>query len=174
MRRSILIASLVAAALLAVGGAAAARAAGRARRVGIGVRLLRLRAARRPDPSSTSVRSRSASRAYADGTAKGRYDYRQVRDGVELTVKGSLTCATIRGNQAWVGGVIEESSRPSLVGLEMWFQVQDNGKRARARPTCRRRSAPAGRAPGKQYCIDAPVVRFPFFLDQRRLLHVRD
>ena len=43
----------------------------------------------------------------ADGSVQGRYEYTQVRDGVELMVRGSLTCATIRGNQVWVGGVIE-------------------------------------------------------------------
>ena len=63
----------------------------------------------------------------ADGSVQGRYEYTQVRDGVELMVRGSLTCATIRGNQVWVGGVIEDSSRESLIGLDMWFQAQDNG-----------------------------------------------
>ena len=47
-------------------------------------------------------------RVYADGSAAGRFDYTQVRDGGEpLVVRGSLDCATIAGNQAWVGGVIE-------------------------------------------------------------------
>jgi len=79
----------------------------------------------------------------ADGSVTGRYDYAQVRDGVELQVSGSLNCATILGNQVWVGGLIEESSRGSLVGLDMWFQAQDNGEGANAHPTCPRRSAPA-------------------------------
>ncbi len=102
---------------------------------------------------------------FADGTVKGRFDYRQVRDGVELTAKGSLDCATIRGNQAWVGGVIEESSRASLVGLDMWFQVQDN--RGRGGPADMSSTLGAGGpGTGEQYCIDAPVVRFPFFIDR--------
>ena len=105
---------------------------------------------------------------------KGAYDYRQVRDGVELTVAGSLTCATIRGNQAWVGGIIEESSRANLIGLEMWFQVQDNG-RANDGDVEDEGKGPAdmtstigagGPGTGTQYCIDAPVVRFPFYLDR--------
>ena len=103
--------------------------------------------------------------AFADGSAKGRYDYRQVRDGVELTAKGPLTCATLRGNQAWVGGVIEESSRPSLIGLEMWFQVQDNKRWRSGTPDMSSTLGAGGPGTGKQYCIDAPVVRFPFFLD---------
>jgi AraC family transcriptional regulator len=40
----------------------------------------------------------------ADGSVQGRYNYTQVRDGVELTVKGSLTCAVIEGNQVWAVG----------------------------------------------------------------------
>ncbi len=56
-----------------------------------------------------------------DGTLYGRYDYTQVRDGVELTVSGYLTCAVIVDNHVWVGGIIEDSSRASLVGLDMWF-----------------------------------------------------
>lgn len=108
--------------------------------------------------------------AYSDGSAKGRYSYRQVRDGVELTVEGPLTCATIRGNQAWVGGVIEQSSRPSLVGLEMWFQVQDNPGRS---PDMSSTIGAGGPGTGTQYCIDAPPVRFPFFLDKGGL-HVLD
>jgi hypothetical protein len=101
---------------------------------------------------------------FKDGSAVGRFDYRQVRDGVELTAKGPLTCATIRGKQAWVGGTIAESSRPSLVGLEMWFQVQDNSIWG-GNPDMSSTLGAGGPGTGAQYCVDAPVVRFPFFLD---------
>jgi hypothetical protein len=47
----------------------------------------------------------------ADGTVHGHYQYTQVRDGVELMVRGPLTCATIQRSHVWVGGVIEDSSR---------------------------------------------------------------
>ncbi len=101
-------------------------------------------------------------RVDTDGSASGSYRYTQRRDGVELNVSGPLTCATIAGNRAWVGGVIEETNRESLLGLDMWFQVQDNGDRSRlAAPTCRRRSAPAGRARRWTYCVDAPPVMLP-------------
>jgi hypothetical protein len=100
---------------------------------------------------------------HADGRVKGSFDYRQVRDGVELTVKGSLDCATIRGEQAWVGGVIEESSRASLIGLDMWFQVQDNGKLPAAADMSSTIGA-GGPGTGEAYCVSAPVVMFPFFL----------
>lgn len=105
-------------------------------------------------------------RVYADGSAAGRFNYTQVRDGGEpLVVKGSLDCATIRGNQAWVGGVIEESSRASLVGLDMWFQVQDNGEPGSGdTPDMSSTIGAGGPGTGEQYCVDAPVVLFPFFL----------
>ena len=64
----------------------------------------------------------------ADGSVKGQFDYTQVRDGVALSASGPLTCAFIEDDRVWVGGVIEASSRASLVGLEMWFQAQDNGE----------------------------------------------
>ena len=105
-------------------------------------------------------------RLYADGTAEGRFNYTQVRDGASLTVKGSLDCAVIEGNQAWVGGVIEESSRESLVGLDMWFQVQDNGEPgADETPDMSSTIGAGGPGTGEQYCVDHPPVRFPFFLD---------
>jgi hypothetical protein len=103
----------------------------------------------------------------ADGTVHGRYNYTQVRDGVELTVQGYLTCATIAGNQVWAGGIIEESSRPSLVGLDMWFQAQDNGEPGSDETADMSSTIGAG-GPGlaQQYCDDAPVVRFPFLVVQ--------
>ena len=107
---------------------------------------------------------------HADGSAHGRYNYTQVRDGVELTVKGSLTCAVISGNQVWVGGVIEESSRESLIGLDMWFQAQDNGEPGSDETPDMSSTIGAGPpGTGQQYCDDAPAVRFPFFVQQGNL-----
>jgi hypothetical protein len=109
-------------------------------------------------------------RVYEDGSADGRFNYTQVRDGVELTAKGSLDCAVIAGNQAWVGGVIEESSRESLVGLDMWFQVQDNGEPGSDEtPDMSSTLGAGGPGTGNQYCADHPPVRFPFFLDAGNL-----
>jgi len=105
-------------------------------------------------------------RIYADGSADGHFNYTQVRDGNPLTVKGSLDCAFIQGNQAWVGGVIEESSRASLLGLDMWFQVQDNGEPgAGGTPDMSSTVGAGGPGTGEQYCVDHPAVLFPFFLD---------
>jgi hypothetical protein len=101
----------------------------------------------------------------ADGSVHGRFNYTQVRDGVELTVRGSLTCAVIRDDHVWVGGVIEDSSRESLVGLDMWFQAQDNGEPGSDETPDMSSTVGAGpTGAGQQYCDDAPAVRFPFLV----------
>jgi hypothetical protein len=106
----------------------------------------------------------------SDGSVTGHYNYRQFRDRVELTVKGSLTCAVIVGNRAWVGGIIEQSSRETLVGLDMWFQVQDNGEPGSDETPDMSTTLGAGDpGMGQQYCDDAPEPRFPFFLDRGNL-----
>ena len=107
---------------------------------------------------------------HADGSVHGRYQYTQVRDGVELMVRGSLTCAVIQGNHVWVGGVIEDSSRASLIGLDMWFQAQDNGEPGSGDTPDMSSTIGAGpTGAGQQYCNDAPPVRFPFLVEQGNL-----
>jgi hypothetical protein len=109
-------------------------------------------------------------RVYADGSVDGRFNYTQVRDGVALSASGSLDCATIAGNQAWVGGVIEQSSRESLIGLDMWFQVQDNGEPGSDEtPDMSSTLGAGGAGTGDQYCADSPDDRFPFFLETGNL-----
>jgi hypothetical protein len=107
---------------------------------------------------------------HSDGSVLGRFNYTQVRDGVELTVRGSLTCAVIRDDHVWAGGMIEDSSRESLIGLDAWFQAQDNGEPGPdANPDMSSTvgAGPAGAA--QQYCDDAPAVRFPFLIDTGNL-----
>jgi len=99
-----------------------------------------------------------------DGSVHGRFNYTQVRDGVELSAQGSLTCAVFIGNRVWVGGIIEDSSRASLVGLDMWFQAQDNGEGESDPPDMSSTLGAGGPGTGQQYCDDHPEVRFPFLL----------
>jgi hypothetical protein len=105
----------------------------------------------------------------ADGSVKGQFDYTQVRDGVALSASGSLTCAFIEDDHVWVGGVIEASSRASLVGLDMWFQAQDNGEGANAAPDMSSTLGAAAAPAGQQYCDDHPPVRFPFLVGEGNL-----
>ena len=106
---------------------------------------------------------------HGDGSVHGRFTYTQVRDGVELVAGGSLTCAVIQDGHVWVGGLIESSSRASLVGLDMWFQAHDYGEGVDAAPDM---SSTLGAGPsgaGQQYCVDHPPVRFPFLVEQGNL-----
>ena len=41
-----------------------------------------------------------------DGGADGWFNYRDVEDGVPFSTNGPVTCLTVIGNDAWVGGVI--------------------------------------------------------------------
>ena len=106
---------------------------------------------------------------HGDGSVHGRFNYTQVRDGVELSARGLLTCAVITGNQVWVGGIIEDSSRASLVGLDMWFQAQDNGEGANDPPDMSSTLGAGGPGTAQQYCDDHPVVRFPFLVESGNL-----
>jgi hypothetical protein len=105
----------------------------------------------------------------ADGETKGSFDYAQVRDGVALSASGTLTCAFFQGDHVWVGGVIESSSRPSLVGLDMWFQAHDYGEGSNAPPDVSSTLGAAASPAGQQYCDDHPPVRFPFLLGEGNL-----
>jgi hypothetical protein len=105
----------------------------------------------------------------ADGSVNGQFDYTQVRDGVALSASGPLTCAFIDDDRVWVGGVIEASSRASLVGLEMWFQAQDNGEGSKAPPDMSSTLGAAAAPAGQQYCVDHPPVRFPFLVGEGNL-----
>jgi hypothetical protein len=106
---------------------------------------------------------------HADGSVHGRYNYVQVRDGVELSVSGSLHCATFIDDRVWVGGIIEESSRASLVGLDMWFQAQDNGEGANAAPDMSSTIGAGGPGTAQAYCDTHPPVMFPFLVDKGNL-----
>jgi hypothetical protein len=105
----------------------------------------------------------------ADGSVKGQFDYTQVRDGVALSASGSLPRALIADDHVWVGGVIEASSRASLVGLDMWFQARDNGEGANASPDMSSTLGAAAAPAGQQYCDDHPPVRFPFLVGEGNL-----
>ena len=106
---------------------------------------------------------------HADDSVTGQYEYTQLRDGVELQVSGPLHCAVIIGNRVWVGGLIEESSRESLLGLNMWFQAQDDGEGAGAPPDMSSTVGAGGPGTAQQYCTDHPAVRFPFLLERGNL-----
>src|SRR4051794_4690706 len=52
-------------------------------------------------------------RLAADGSVTGSFDYRDDEDGAIFTLSGRVTCLALRGNQAWVGGVVDASNDPA-------------------------------------------------------------
>jgi hypothetical protein len=59
---------------------------------------------------------------------------------------GPLTCLSVVGDEAWIGGVYESSGNPSLVGTGFWFYVRDNGEGHGATPDLVRRHVRSGNA----------------------------
>ena len=108
---------------------------------------------------------------HADGNVTGGYTYTQVTTstGAALTVSGPLTCAVIIGNHVWAGGTIAASSRDSLVGLDMWFQAQDNGEGANAQADMSTTIGAGGHGTGQQYCDDHPPALFPHLIERGNL-----
>jgi hypothetical protein len=99
----------------------------------------------------------------ADGTVRGwwRYDYWEA--GQETTFSGPVTCLSVTGNRAWVGGPVTASSDPTQVGLGAWWQVADNG--AGRHPVTPDRTTFAGIGTIAQtiaYCNDEPAPHFIF------------
>ena len=108
---------------------------------------------------------------HADGSVDGGYDYTQVSlsSSAALTVKGPITCAVIIVNRVWVGGIIEASSRDSLIGLNMWFQAQDNGEGANAATDMSTTIGAGGPGTAQQYCVDHPPALFPHLIERGNL-----
>ncbi len=60
------------------------------------------------------------------GVAKGQAQF-QLRD-IGLRIHLDVDCLVVVGNQAWIGGVVKNSSDPTLVGTRFVFTVVDNGE----------------------------------------------
>lgn len=99
----------------------------------------------------------------ADGQVRGwwRYDYWEA--GQETTFSGPVTCLSVSGNRAWVGGAVARSSDPSQVGTGAWWQVADNG--SGRHPVTPDRTTFAGFGTPEQtsaYCDGEPDPHFIF------------
>ena len=60
------------------------------------------------------------------GEVKGQAQF-QLRD-LDLRIHLDVDCLVVVGNQAWIGGVVKNSSNPALVGTRFVFTVVDNGE----------------------------------------------
>lgn len=63
----------------------------------------------------------------ADGTVHGQWRYDYWESGQQTTFSGPVTCMSVSGNRAWIGGPVTASSDPAQVGQGAWWQVADNG-----------------------------------------------
>jgi hypothetical protein len=63
----------------------------------------------------------------ADGSVHGRWRYDYWQSGQQTTFSGPVTCMSVSGNRAWIGGPVTASSDPTQVGMGAWWQVADNG-----------------------------------------------
>jgi hypothetical protein len=98
-----------------------------------------------------------------DGAVHGHWTYHYYEDGVETTFAGPITCLTVLGNRAWLGGPITTSSDPSQIGSGAWWQVADNG--SGTHPVTPDRTTFVGigtLAQTQTYCDTAPEPHFIF------------
>jgi hypothetical protein len=108
-----------------------------------------------------------------DGTADGWYTYREVDDGTPFDVHGPVTCLTVIGNDAWIGGFVEASSDPSIVGLGSWWHVTDNGEGANAPPDVTTFLGVGTLEQTSAFCATHPAYKHPFAIDGGNI-QVRD
>jgi hypothetical protein len=106
-----------------------------------------------------------AARLQSDGSADGRFDYRDVEDGIPFTAGGEVTCLTVIGNDAWIGGAISKSNEPAFIGLGGWWHVTDNGQGAGSPPDVTTFLGVGSLEDTAAFCANHPAYRFPFPID---------
>ncbi len=97
----------------------------------------------------------------ANGNTHGFYHYNFQAAG--FSVQGPITCISIAGNQAWVGGTVARIDSPdpedqSLVGADMWWRSIDLGFGARDSTTGLGFAFPGGTITAESWCRDQPVA----------------
>ena len=100
---------------------------------------------------------------FADGSVRGRWKYDYWEAGVQTTFSGPVTCMSVSGNRAWIGGPITGSSDPTQVGMGAWWQVADDG--AGRHPVLPDRTTFVGIGTMAQtlaYCAAEPAPHFIF------------
>jgi hypothetical protein len=118
-----------------------------------------------PNPFGVVVQNRTLAfdaRRYEDGSVDGRFEYHQVVEGEAFRFNVDVTCFVVYdGNRAKIGGVVEQSSDPTVpVGTFAWFQVFDNGEGTGAPPD---RSSLVGfgdEAANEAFCNSPNLPRF--------------
>jgi hypothetical protein len=97
-----------------------------------------------------------------DGSADGWYTYREVDDGVPISADGPVTCLTVIGNDAWIGGLVRASSDPTIVGMGSWWHVTDNGEGANSPPDITTFLGVGTLGQTQAFCDMHPPYKHPF------------
>lgn len=106
-----------------------------------------------------------SARLMSDGSADGWFQYRDVEDGTPVTAGGPVSCLTVIGTDAWIGGTITLSDDPTLVGMGAWWHVTDNGQGAGSSPDITTFLGVGSQDATAAFCADHPPYRFPFPID---------
>jgi hypothetical protein len=109
----------------------------------------------------------------SDGTVIGWYTYRDIEDGAPFTAMGPVTCLTVIGSDAWIGGIISDSNEPTLIGLGSWWHVTDNGEAAGLPADITTFLGVGSLEEAAAFCNDHPPYRFPFAIEGGNI-QVRD
>jgi hypothetical protein len=72
-------------------------------------------------------------RQNSDGTVHGSFQM-VLHTQPPRMFHGPLTCVSVVGNEAWIGGIYDKSYNPDLVGTGFGIYAQDNGQGANAAP----------------------------------------
>jgi len=99
---------------------------------------------------------------YANGSVSGHFEYIQKAGGDMFKFGVDVTCMNVYGgNRAKIGGIVTESSDPTIaVGSYGWFQVFDNGEAANAPPDQSSLVGFGDEAANEAFCNSPNLPRF--------------
>jgi hypothetical protein len=103
-------------------------------------------------------------RSVGDG-ADGWFEYREIDDGAPFSASGPVSCLTVIGNDAWIGGEISRSNDPSYVGSGAWWHVTDNGGGSGASADVTTFMGAGSLAETRAFCDTHPAYKHPFAID---------
>jgi hypothetical protein len=99
-------------------------------------------------------------RKYANGSVAGEFEYRQLAGGT-FRFHVEVTCMNVYGDRAKLGGIVTESSDPTIdVGAYGWFQVFDNGEGPNAPPDQSSLVGFGDEAANEAFCNSPNLPRF--------------
>jgi hypothetical protein len=89
----------------------------------------------------------------ADGTVSGQFQI--INRDLDIRTHGSILCMTVKGNEAWIAGLVEITDRENLAPATTW-RVVDNGQGAAASPDQISFAYPSSIAIAEGWCRDTP------------------